>query len=95
MFRKLVVIGLATLIIILAGLPAITAMLDHLGVIPLAQAIRTRYLTGTAIATIIALIILVPASYRITIVPWNVRCSVCGRRARMGSRYCAACGSRV
>ena len=95
MFRKFVVLGLAVLILMLAGLPAITDALDQMGIIPAARAIRAEYLTGTVIAVIVTLLVLLPSRWRVCVISRNYACPVCGERIRPSGRYCPACGSRV
>ena len=94
MTRKQVVIAVVAAILILAALPTITAALDALGIIPLARAIRTEYLTGTAIAVIVTLLVLLPAD-QCRRAGRTHRCTVCDAPVRPGSRYCSACGSRL
>ena len=95
MNRKLIVITIAATILIMAGLPAITAGLHRAGLIPLARSIRAEYLTGTALTVIVALLILLPARWRVRVSPRGYACSVCEASVRPGARYCPACGSRV
>ena len=62
MFRKLIVIAVCAIVLTMAGLPAIVAALNRAGVLPLARALRSEYLTGTAITVIVALLILIPSA---------------------------------
>ena len=95
MLRKLIVIAIGTAVVTIAGLPTITTALDRAGVIPLARTIRANYLTGTAIAVIIALLILLPSVGWVPLGSRSVRCSVCDQHVRRRSHYCPTCGSRV
>lgn len=95
MFRKLIVIALVIGILFVAGLPVITECLCRVGVIPVARAIHAEYLTGTALTVIVAILILLPARWRVRIVPREYECPVCEASVRPGARYCPACGSRV
>ena len=95
MSRKLMVITIVIGILAIAGLPAITMALCRLGVIPLARSIRAEYLTGTAIAVIMALLILLPSTYRINFAQRTDQCPVCGQVLRRRGRYCPDCGSRL
>ena len=95
MSRKLVVIMIVIGVMIVAGMPAITDALYRMGLIPLARSIRAEYLTGTALAIILALLILLPSRWRVRVMLRPHACSVCGERIRPQSRYCRACGSRV
>jgi hypothetical protein len=94
MHRKRLVIAVVAAVLILAALPTITAALDALGIIPFARAIRAEYLTGTALAVIGALLILLPRTKPEPAVGGHA-CTVCDAPLRPGSRYCPACGSRV
>ena len=67
MSRKLMLIMTVTGVLAIAGLPAITTALCRLGVIPAARSIRAEYLTGTTLAVIVALLILLPSTYRISV----------------------------
>ena len=58
--RKLLVASVIVLVLLLANAGTIVAWMQDLGVIPLAQYIRSEYVTGTAIAMIMALLILLP-----------------------------------
>ena len=95
MSRKLIVITIVVGVLAIAGLPAITMALCRLGVIPLARSIRAEYLTGTALAIIVTLLVLLPPTYRDTVARRTDQCPVCGQVLRHGSRYCPTCGSRI
>ena len=91
--RKLLVAGAIVVVLALANAGAIVGWLQDLGVIPLAQSIRSDYVTGTAIAVIVALLILLPGR-----AVWAIcvrRCPVCDAAMVRRGKYCAECGSRV
>ena len=91
--RKLLVASVIVLVLLLANAGTIVAWMQDLGVIPLAQYIRSEYITGTAIALIVALLILLPGR-----AVWAVaarRCPVCDATMVRQGKYCAKCGSRV
>lgn len=97
MSRKLIVITIVAGVLAIAGFPAIATALYRLGVIPVAQSIRAEYFTGTALAVIVALLVLLPGWDRL---PWRFRiavrqCPVCEHPLRRPGRYCPTCGSRV
>ena len=97
MNRKLLIIGAVAGILILAGLPTLTAILTELGAVGLARAIRSEYLTGTAVVVILALLVLLPDWNRVS---WRYRitvrqCPVCEHPLGRPGRYCPTCGSRV
>lgn len=62
--RKLIVVLLIGLICGVAGIWTIAHWLQEHGVIAMASTIRDEFLTGTAIAVIVALLILLPGSLR-------------------------------
>ena len=95
MSRKLMLIMIVTGVLAIAGLPAITTALCRLGVIPAAQSIRAEYLTGTTLAVIVALLILLPSTYRISVARRTDQCPVCGQPLRQRGRYCPVCGSKI
>ena len=91
--RKLVVAGVIVVVLVLANAGTIVAWLYGLGVIPLVEHIRSEYVTGTAIAVIVALLVLLPGR-----AVWAIcvrRCPVCDCVLLRRGRYCGECGSRV
>ena len=91
--RKLLVAGFVVVVLTLANTDTILAWLRQLGVLPLAEHIRSEYLTGTAIAIIVALLVLLPGR-----AVWAIcvrRCPVCDSLLLRNGKYCAECGSRV
>ena len=59
--RKLIVVGSVTAVLILANAGAIAGWLHDVGLIPWAQNLRNEYITGTALAVIGALLVLLPS----------------------------------
>jgi hypothetical protein len=92
--RKLVVLELASGILLLANALVVADWFYELGVIEAAREIREEFLTGTAIAVIVALLILLvsPGDRRLGLAR---RCGVCDRRVTVVARYCPECGSRL
>ncbi|MGD2109556.1 MAG: hypothetical protein PVI86_09210 [Phycisphaerae bacterium] len=91
--RKLFVAGAIAAIFAVANAGTIVGWLQDLGVIPLAQHIRSEYITGTAIAVIVALLLLLPGrAVRAISVR---RCPVCDAAMVRRGKYCAECGARV
>lgn len=91
--RKLLVVGVIVMVLTLANAGTILAWLQELGVLPLVEHIRSKYLTGTAIAVIVALLVLLPSR-----AVWAIcvrRCPVCDAVMLQPGRYCGECGSRV
>ena len=91
--RKFVVAGIIAVVLALANAGTIVAWLHGVGVIPLAEHIRSEYVTGTAIAIIVALLILLPGR-----AVWAIcvrHCPVCDCLLLRRGKYCGECGSRV
>ena len=92
--RKLLVVGLVSAVFILANLWLVVNWLQEQGVVDWAQHVRSEYLTGTAIAVICALLVLLvgPGAARARL---GRRCPVCDHVLLGRARYCAECGSKV
>lgn len=91
--RKLLVASAIVMVLVLANAGTIVAWLRGTGLILLAEHLRAEYVTGTAIAVIVALLILLPGR-----AVWAVlvqRCPVCDSLLLRQGKYCAECGSRV
>ncbi len=91
--RKRLVVAIIVVVLVLANTGAIVAWLQATGLIPLAEYLRAEYVTGTAIAVVVALLILLPSR-----TVWAVlvrRCPVCGHLLLRQGKYCCECGSRV
>ncbi len=92
--RKLIVIGLAAGVFLLANFLLVASWLQEKGVIDWAKTIRKEYLTGTAITIILVLLVLLVQRHagngRMT-----RRCPVCDHRLSAAARYCTDCGSRA
>jgi hypothetical protein len=92
--RKLVVLVLIASVFLLANAVLVVDWLSERGVIDLANRIRTEYLTGTAIAIIVVLLVLLVGS-RSAAGRFSRRCPVCDHLVAGRARYCGQCGSRV
>ena len=91
--RKLAVASVIVAVLLLANAGGLVVWLQDLGVIPLAQYIRSEYITGTAIAVVVALLVLLPGR-----AVWAIcvrRCPVCDSLLLRQGKYCAECGSRM
>ncbi len=95
--RKWVIVVSVAIILLLANFLLLAEWLDGVGVIDCARSVNRKYLTGTAITVIMALLILSPSSSdtRLLSCTHQRQCPVCDERIRSGGRYCPACGSRV
>jgi hypothetical protein len=95
--RKLIIDSLIVAILLLANFLIPGEWLDRVGVIGWAQWLRTEYITGAAIAVIVALLILLPETSRYTgrsrIDVYH--CPVCDTQLAHPGRYCPTCGSRL
>lgn len=93
--RKVIVLSLIAGVCLAGNILVIAQWLGDKGVPETANWIRHEFLTGTAIAVIIALLILLvnpgQGSRAITF----LRCPVCDYRLVGRSNYCSECGSRV
>ena len=91
--RKLIVLGLACGIFLMANAIMVANWLADKGVIDFAKHIRAEFLTGTAITILVALLILLVGN-KDTRSGLLRRCPVCDH-ALLRGKYCAECGSKV
>ena len=94
--RKIIVIGLIGAIFLAGNVLLVANWLAEKGVPEKANWLRENFLTGTAIAVILALIILLvnpkTSSKSISFIQ---RCPVCDHRLIGSPNYCGDCGSKV
>ena len=90
--RKLVVLGLLGAILLLGNILLVANWLTEKGVVDWAQNIRAEYLTGTALAVITVLLILLVSPRAGALVR---RCPVCDHVLMGRGRYCGECGSKT
>ncbi len=94
--KKIVVVAALGTVILLTNVWAFADLLDRLGVVALAQRIRSEYITGTAVAVILTLLFLLGSSSVISVPRRLARqCPVCDHLLLRRGKYCGACGSRV
>ena len=95
--RKVVVIGLVAGVLVMANALVIVGWLADRGLIDWAASIRREFLTGTAIAVIMVLLILLVPATRSGRSIWGLakRCPVCDEPVSARARYCGECGGRV
>lgn len=91
--RKRLVAGSVLLLICLANASVFVNWLAEVGLISWAQRVCTRYVTGTAVTVIAALLILLPSGAVVAICAQ--RCRVCHALLLRRGKYCSECGSRV
>ena len=94
--RKIIVAGVVAVILFLANFFVLARWLDNIGLIPWAQTVHERYITGTAITIIVVLLVLV-LPQRVFIIRSGAqsRCRVCDSVLDRPGRYCPTCGSRI
>jgi len=92
--RKIIVLGLVGAIFLVSNVLLVANWLSEKGVVDWAKNIRAEYLTGTAIAIIVVLLILL-ASPRSGSVGFVHRCPVCDKVLLTRGSYCSECGSKV
>lgn len=95
--RKIIIVAATAAILILANFFVLARWLDDIGLIPWAQGVRDRYITGTAITIIVVLLVLIVPQSRIFVVGRGEqsRCRVCDGVLDRPGRYCPRCGSRT
>ena len=95
--RKIIVIGIIGAIFLAGNILLVANWLAEQGIEEKANWIRHEFLTGTAIAVIIALLILLvsPKSGGSRSFGLTRRCPVCDHRLIGNPNYCADCGSKV
>ena len=94
--RKIIVIGIIGSIFLSCNLLLIANWLAEKGVPEKANWLRENFLTGTAFAVIVALLILlVNPRTSSGLIGYMQRCPVCDHRLIGSSNYCADCGSKV
>jgi multisubunit Na+/H+ antiporter MnhE subunit len=96
--RKIIVASLIGLVFLAANILIVANWLVEKGIDEKANWIRQEFLTGTAIAVIIALLILLvhpknTAGSRVF--GFVRRCPVCDKRLIGSLSYCGECGSKV
>ena len=94
--RKIIVFGLIGLVLLIGNVLFVANWLAEKGLVDWARNVRTEYLTGTAIAVIVALLILlVNPRNSSRAVGFLRRCPVCDKRLIGNPGYCGECGSKV
>lgn len=95
--RKVIVVGLVAGVFVMANALVIVGWFADRGLIDWAASIRQEFLTGSAIAVILALLILLVPATRSGRSIWGLskRCPVCDEPVSARARYCEECGGRV
>jgi len=95
--RKIIVLGLIGTIFLMANILVVANWLAEKGLAEKANWLREEFLTGTAIAIVIALLILLvsPKNTAGKAIGSTRRCPVCDKRLIGDANYCDECGSKV
>ena len=95
--RKTIVLGLIGVIFLLANILVVANWISDTGIAEKAGWVRREFLTGTAIAVILALLVLLvsPRTRSSRVVGFTRRCPVCDKRLIGDPSYCSECGSKV
>jgi len=94
--RKIIVLGLIGFIFLAGNILLVANWLAEKGIEQKANWLREEFLTGTAIAVIFALLILL-VSPKVSgrAVSFTRRCPVCDKRLIGNVNYCSDCGSKI
>jgi len=94
--RKVVVLGLIGTVLLMANILVVANWIAEKGLPEKANWLREEFLTGTAIAVILTLLILL-VNHRGSsgAVGFIRRCPVCDKRLIGNPSYCGECGSKV
>jgi uncharacterized protein YacL len=96
--RKVVVLGLIGVVFLAANILVVANWIAKAGIAEKATWLRQEYLTGTAIAVIVALLILLvnpKAANAARGIRSLRRCPVCDKGLAGNLNYCGECGSKV
>ena len=95
--RKVIVLGLIGIIFLAANILVVANWISDTGVAEKAGWVRREFLTGTAVAVILVLLILLvsPKSVAGKALGFSRRCPVCDKRLIGNVNYCGECGSKV
>ncbi|MFC1794623.1 hypothetical protein ACFL3Q_13660 [Planctomycetota bacterium] len=95
--RKTIVLGVIGVIFLTANILVVANWISDTGVAEKAGWIRQEFLTGTAMAVIFVLLILLVSSKNAAgkAIGFARRCPVCDKRLIGSANYCSECGSRV
>jgi len=95
--RKFIVLGIVAAVFLTANVLVLAHWLNESGVIGWAGWFRAEFLTGTAIAVIAALLILLVSPERVPVIGRFASrcCPVCDHVLTRQGKYCPECGSHV
>jgi rRNA maturation endonuclease Nob1 len=95
--RKIIVLGLIGIIFLAANILVVANWISDTGITEKAGWLRKEFLTGTAVAVILVLLILLvnPKNTSGKTIGFARRCPVCDKRLVGNVNYCGECGSKV
>jgi len=95
--RKILVLGLIGMIFLLANILVVANWISDTGISEKAGWVRKEFLTGTAVAVILVLLILLmsPKNAGGKAIGFTRRCPVCDKKLSGDVNYCSECGSKV
>lgn len=97
MTRKIIVLGLIGIIFLLANILVVANWISDSGIAERADWLRKEFLTGTAVAVISVLLVLLvsPKNASGKAIGFSRRCPVCDKRLVGNVNYCPDCGSKL
>ena len=95
--RKIVVLGLIGFIFLMANILIVANWISDTGIAEKAGWVRREFLTGTAAAVILVLLLLLVSPKGATgkVISFIRSCPVCDKRLIGNVNYCVECGSKV
>ena len=95
--RKIIVLGSIGIIFLMANILMVANWISDSGISEKAGWVRREFLTGTALAVILVLLVLLvsPKNTTSKLVGFIRSCPVCDKRLIGNASYCSDCGSKV
>ena len=94
--RKIIVLALIGIVFLTANILVIANWISDTGIAEKAGWVRREFLTGTSIAVIFTLLVLlVSPKVSSRAIGFTRRCPVCDKRFVGNVNYCSECGSKI
>ena len=95
--RKIIVLVLIGIVFLTANILVVANWINNTGIAEKAGWIRKEFFTGTAIAVILTLLLLLvsPKNTASKVIGLARRCPVCDKRLLGNPNYCPYCGSKI